>query len=114
METAGENSVITDAYAEKALEYLNSTAKQYGEVCGLVELQAHNIKIYRSLAFLEASGTVAEREATAWVSQMVRDAIETHSNAVAEKLTISTKLKSASLTVDIWRTQAASNRAKMI
>jgi len=106
--------MITDAYAEKALEYLNGTAKQYGEVCGLTELQAHNIKIYRSLGFLEATGTVAERESTAWVSQLVKDAVEAHSNAVAEKMEILTKRKAAELTIEVWRTQSASNRARMI
>ena len=106
--------MIKDAYAEKALEYLNSTAGQYGEVCGLVELQSHNIKIYRSLAFLEAAGTVAEREAHAWTDQRVKDAVEAHSNAVAEKLTISTKLKAASMAIEVWRTQSASNRAKIL
>ena len=106
--------MITDAYAEKALEYLNSTARQYGEVCGLVELQAHNIKIYRSMAFLEATGTVAEREANAWVGQQVKDAVETHSNAVTEKMEIITKRKAAELTIEVWRTQSASNRVKML
>ena len=106
--------MITDAYAEKALEYLNGTSKQYGEICGLVELQAHNIKIYRSLAFLEASGTVAEREATSWTSQSVRTAVEAHQNAIAEKMEIMTKRKAAELTIEVWRTQSASNRAKMI
>ena len=106
--------MITDAYAEKALEYLNGTAKQYGEICGLVELQAHNIKIYRSLVFLESSGTVAEREASAWVDHKVRDAVDNHANAVAEKMEILTKRKAAELTIEVWRTQSASNRARMI
>ena len=106
--------MITDAYAEKALEYLNSTSGQYGEVCGLVELQAHNIKIYRSLAFLESTGTVAEREAHAWVDQRVKDAVEAHSNAVAEKMQIMTKRKAGELAIEVWRTQSASNRVKML
>ena len=106
--------MIKESRVESALEYLRDTAKQYGEICGLVELQAHNIKIHRSVAFLEASGTVAEREATAWRHFNVRDAVDAHANAVAEKLEIMTRRKAAELTIEVWRTQSASNRARMI
>jgi len=106
--------MITDERAEAAVEYLRDSAKQYGEICGLVELRAHNIKIYRSLAFLESSGPVAEREATAWTNHKVRDAVDEHSNAVAEKMEIMTKRKAAELTIEVWRTQSASNRARML
>ena len=106
--------MITDERTEKAVLYLRDSAKQYGEICGLVELRAHNIKINRSVAFLEASGPVAEREAKAWITPDVRLAVDEHSNAVAEKMEILTKRKAAELTIEVWRTQSASNRARMI
>ena len=106
--------MINEQRTEKALEYLRDTAKQYGELCGLVELLAHNIKIYRSISFLEATGTVAEREAKAWVTEAVKDAVEAHSNAVAEKMETLTKRKAAELTIDVWRSQNATSRTKMI
>ena len=106
--------MISESKVEKALEYLRDSAKQYGEICGLVELKAHNIKIYRSMAFLEATGTVAEREAIAWVSQQVKDAVEEHAEAVTEQKTIYTTRKAAELTCEIWRSQNASSRAKVM
>ena len=106
--------MISDDRAEEALKYLDKTARQYGEICGLVELQAHNIKIYRSIGYLESDGTIAEREAKAWIRQDVKNAIEEHSNAVAEKMAIMTRRKAAELTIEVWRTQSASNRARMI
>ena len=105
---------ISESKVESALEYLRDSAKQYGEVCGLVELRAHNIKIYRSMAFLESEGTIAEREARAWVRPEVKTAVEEHSNAVAEKNTIYTTRKAAELTCEIWRSQNATSRARVI
>ena len=106
--------MITDNQAEKALMYLRDSAGQYGEVCGLVELRSHNIKMYRSMAFLEASGTVGEREAKGHTDQRTIDAVKEHQNAIVEKMTIMTKRKAAELQIEVWRTQSASNRAKMI
>lgn len=102
--------MILEERVEAAVEYLRDSAKQYGEICGLVELRAHNIKIYRSLAFLEASGTVGEREAQGWTNSRVREAVEEHSNAVAEKMEIMTKRKAAELTIEVWRSQNATKR----
>ena len=107
--------MISEERAEKAVEYLRDTADEYGQLCGQVELYAHNIKVYKGMAFLlSTEGTVAEREATAWLDPKVRDAIKDHSNAVAQKQTLSTKRKAAELTIDVWRSQNSTNRAKML
>jgi len=106
--------MITEDKVESALEYLRDSAKQYGEICGLVELKSHQIKIYRSMKFLESTGTVAEREAIAWCSQQVKDAVHDHAEAVAEKNTIYTTRKAAELTCEIWRSQNASSRARVM
>jgi len=106
--------VITEQQVEDALLYLHTSAKQYGEVCGLVELQAHNIKMYRSMAFLEATGTVAERDAHAYTDQRVIDAVEAHKDAVTEKMTIMTRRKAMELKIEVWRSQSATSRTKML
>ena len=106
--------MIKEDKVEAAVLYLRDSAKQYGEICGLVELRAHNIKIYRSVAFLEATGTVGEREARAWTNPNVRIAVDEHANAVGEKIEIMTLRKAAELSIEVWRTQSASNRARMI
>ena len=106
--------MITDETAEKAVMYLASTAKQLGEVCGNVELQAHMMKTHRAMAFLEATGTVAEKEHTAWTVSPVMEAIKEHADAITERETIRALRKAAELKIEIWRTQSASNRARMI
>ena len=106
--------MISEQKVESALEYLRDSAKQYGEVVGLVELKSHNIKIFRAMAFLEAEGTVAERDAIAWTNHNVRAAVDDHAEAVTEKNTIYTTRAAASLTIDVWRSQNASSRAKII
>jgi len=106
--------MITELQVENALKYLHESAGTYGEVCGLVELQSHNIKMYKSMAFLEATGTVAERDAHANMDQRVIDAVEAHKDAVVEKMTIQTRRQAMSLKIEVWRTQSASNRTKML
>jgi macrodomain Ter protein organizer (MatP/YcbG family) len=70
--------------------------------------------MYKSLAFLEATGTVAEREATANVDERVKDAVEAHRDAVVEKMTIMTRRKAMELKIEVWRTQQSTNRTKML
>ena len=106
--------MITNDQVEAALLYLHTSAGTYGEVCGLTELCAHQIKMYKSMAFLEAEGTVGVREATANVDQRVTDAVEAHRDAVTEKMTIMTRRKAMELKIEVWRTQSASNRTKML
>ena len=106
--------MISDKRVEDALEYQIRTAKHYGEICGLVELRAHNIKTFRALAFLETEGTVAERDAVAQTDTRVKNAITEYQNAVAERMEIRTLLKAGELAIEVWRTQSASNRAKML
>ena len=74
---------------------------------------AHNIKMYKSMAFLESNGTVAEREATANIDPRVKDAVEAHRDAVTDKMTIMTR-QAMSLKIEVWRSQNATKRTKML
>ena len=106
--------MITEIQVENALKYLHESAGTYGEVCGLVELQSHNIKMYKSIAFLEASGTVGERDAIANTDQRVKDAVEAYKDAMTEKMTIMTRRKAMELKIEVWRSQSATSRTKML
>lgn len=106
--------MINEERVEKAVEYLRDTAEEYGQLCGQVELYAHLIKQHKAGAFLDVTGTVAEREAKSHQFDTVKESAESHSNAVAEKMTLMAKRKAAELTIDVWRSQNASSRAKTL
>ena len=106
--------MITLDQAENALKYLHDSAATYGQQCGLVELTAHQIKMQKSIVFLEATGTVAEREATANTDERVNDAVEAHRDAITEKMTIMTRRKAMELKIEVWRSQNATKRTKML
>ena len=106
----GSHLMVTDITVEKSLEYLASTDRQLGEVHGRVEGINHHIKTAKAVAFLEASGTVGERQAHADCNPDVVALINEYENVVGERETIRTTRKRAELTIEVWRTQQASSR----
>jgi len=63
-----------------------------------------------AIAFAEAEGTMAERDAYAERSSDYQSVIEEYREAVYEAERIGTLLKGAELTIEVWRTQNANNR----
>ena len=102
--------MINDTEIESALAFLRDSAKPYGDACGQVELRAHNIKVYRAMAFLGSEGTMAEKEQQAWLDPKVRDAIHEHADAMTTKQTLLTQRKAAELKIEVWRSQQATAR----
>lgn len=93
-----------------ALEYLSSTDVQYGQLMGAVKASEHQGKVAKSVAFLSATGTVAEKESKAYTSQEYMHWLESHQNIVADLEVIRAKRKRAELTIDVWRSLNASRR----
>ena len=106
--------MITVQQVEDALKYLHESAVTYGQVCGMVEMTAHQIKMQKAIAFRDATGTVAERQAIADIDELVKDAVEAHKDAVTEKMTIQTRRQAMSLKIEVWRSQNATQRTKML
>ena len=102
--------MITDARAEAACEFIRDHAQQMGELSGKVKTAEHMIKVMRAVAFSEAEGTVAEREAIGYKTPEVRGIIEQYRNDVAELETLRTRIKAAEMTFEVWRTQQANMR----
>ena len=93
-----------------ALQYLAQTDVPLAKAiarCEALELQCKTI---RGLEFLEATGTVAEREAKSNSSQTFRAFTNDYENAVADRETMRLKRRRAELTIDVWRTVAANRR----
>ena len=106
--------MIDEERVEKALEYLRDSSTEYGKQAGAIKAAEHMIKQHRALAFIDASGTVAEREAKAQSDANVFRYQEELEDAEVAFRTIMARRKAAELLIEVWRTQSASNRAKMI
>ncbi len=96
--------------AEKAAEFIRDHAEQYGKLVGRCKALEHERKIIKSIRFLEASGTMAEKEATAYASIKFKAICEDIEAAWTDKTIIETKIKAAELTIELWRSLNASNR----
>jgi len=102
--------MITDSKVEEALGVIAKNADLIGQLRGQKAYIEHRIKIERSQQFLEASGTVGEREAIGWTHPVVEKLSEEYRDTVTELETLLTKFKAAELTIEVWRTQAANAR----
>lgn len=95
---------------EKAMKYLANTDEPHALAKALVKAMDYKIKTVRALAFLQASGTVAEREAQSSASKEYCDFVERYQNAVADYELMENKRTTAQLEIDIWRSLEASRR----
>jgi len=96
------------------LALLRDSADDFGRLCGAIKASEHLIKQYKAQAFIEATGTVAEREAKAQLDQRVARAQGDNENAEADFKTLWAKRKAAEIEIEAWRTWSASNRAQMV
>ncbi len=102
--------IVTEQQVEQALRYLAETDEEYGRAYGRVEGAHNQHKAIKAVAFLEATGTVAEREAKSLTADTVKAAANAYENAVAERETIRAKRKRAELIVEVYRTVSANQR----
>ena len=101
---------IEDAQVEKAVFYIRDKADLIGQLRGQKSLLEHKIKIERSQRFLDADGTVGEREAWAWTDTGVYRLVNELRDCITELDTVATKFKASELLVEVWRTQQANSR----
>ena len=101
---------IEDSRTENAVYYIRDNADLIGQLRGQKSLLEHKIKIERSQRFLDAEGTVGERDAWAWTDASVYRLVNELENCIAELETIATKFKAAELLIEVWRTQQANSR----
>jgi len=102
--------IITDKDVETAIHYLAQTDKEHGQLSGMVKAFEHKKHVIRSQEFLDANGTMAEKEAYAYASQAYKNWIEEYRDAVMSREIIGAKRKRAELTIEVWRTEAANRR----
>lgn len=102
--------MISDERTEKAVEYIRDHADLVGQLKGRKAQLEHLMKVIESQVFLRSDGTVAERQAIAKAHPEYVGLINDYRDCVTELETNLTMIKSAELTVEVWRTQAANQR----
>lgn len=105
--------MITDKEVEKAMKYLAETDIDYANAKGRVERYEILRKRQRMKAFIQAEGTVAERNAEAEGVEEVEASDDAYVNAVIEYETYRAKRQRAELVIEVWRTIQSNRRAGM-
>ena len=95
------------------MEFIRDNAKRHGQLKGAVSFHEYETKRARAAAFLDAEGSVAEREHKAVLDDGVRYAHEKLRDSIAEELMLRDQIEAATLTFEKWRTEQASARARM-
>jgi hypothetical protein len=103
-------SLPTEDDISRALKYLAQTDEQYAKETARVKALEHEVKTIKALSFLDADGTMAEKEAKSSSSESYRAWINTYENAVADRETTAAKRKRAELTIEVWRSLNANRR----
>jgi len=97
--------MISEQRTEAAVEFIRDHAHDLGKHIGRCKALEQERKTIKGRRFLEASGTVAEREAQAYASHAFKAVTQRIENAWADKTTLEIKLRAAELTIDVWRSQ---------
>lgn len=102
--------IISDEKLEAALRYLAITDEAYAVAKANLERSEILRKRVRARVFLEASGTVAERQAIAEGSAESAGADDAYIEALGSAEMLKAKRQRAEIVIDVWRSLNASKR----
>ena len=103
--------MITEKERDAALSYLKQNAQEYAEARATRQYLEEHRKVLKAKLFLEAEGTVAEREAFALAHDDMSVNLTGLRHAIEQEQALLWKLKAAEIQLDHYRTDSASNRA---
>ena len=104
------NDLPDEKQVGAALQYMADTDAPCAKLTARVKALEFQCKTIRALEYLDATGTVAERDALSYASKVFRAFTEDYENAVAEHETIKARRKRAELTIEVWRSLNANRR----
>ena len=102
--------IATEDRVKLALTYLAETDEEHAKAKALVKGIEQSRKTVKAIAFLQASGTMAEKEAIAYKSQEYQDIVAKYEDAVADEALLHNKRTTNALIVDVWRSENANRR----
>ncbi len=100
--------MIDERAVESAIDFIRDESERLGLLVGHCKGLEQIRKVVHGQAFLDASGTVAEREAKAYSSPEYKVVAEDIEDAWAKKTELETLLKARELRIDVWRSQNSS------
>ena len=95
---------------EQALIFLAGSDEDHAKLSGEVKYLEEAIKQAKAHSFLEAEGTVAERDAKALASLKYDLAIQTHLKAYVDFKQLDNQRNHEIRIIDIWRTLSSNRR----
>ena len=95
---------------DECVEFLCESDQPFADAKARVKYLDKKLKVVKARALLEATGSVAEKQAKAEVSQDHLDALEEYRNAVLDMETLGTERETINIRVEIWRTKCANSR----
>lgn len=102
--------ITDDDKAEAAHNALTDSDEKYGTLSAYVKMAPHITKLIKAKAFLNTSGTVAERESMAYASEDYKKFTDNLKDAMVEYEILHARRESWQREVDIWRTVSANRR----
>ena len=103
--------MITNEQVEHALFFIRDHAGLAGKLAGAVKEAEARRKASMAIAFLQADGTVAERQARSRTDQSVIVAYHDYCESVAEYEKLKLEIKACEMLIDVWRTENSNRRA---
>lgn len=104
------NNVERSHDPEKALDYLASTDEAYARAKAMVKFLEHKRKTIKATLYLDAKGTINERESYAYKHEEMIKFLDEYQDAVYDEQILASKRKRAELTIEVWRSKNANQR----
>ena len=102
--------MITDEQAQQAQQWMVDNAEAIGKAISLSEYRKEEKKMVFSALFMDAEGTVAEREAIALASERYQLAVKNYCAAVRDEKTIMAMQKAMENNIKVWQTHSSNLR----
>jgi hypothetical protein len=95
----------------KAAHFIIANAKKYAQAkANRMYLEEHR-KALKALLMNESTGkTVADREQYAYSHEKYQELLQSFKNAILDEETLRIQIRGAELTIEIWRSEQATNR----
>lgn len=103
--------ITNDARIQKALTYLSETDEPYAKARALVKGREQARKTVKAIGFMDAKGTMAEKEAAAYSTPEYLEIINKYEEAVYDEALMHNKRTTEALIIEVWRSENANRRS---
>lgn len=95
---------------DECVEFLCASDGPYAEAKAKVKYLDKKLKVVKAQAFLNATGTMAEKDAKSRVDDTYKDSLEEYKDACLDMETMGVERETINIRVEIWRTKSANQR----